>query len=281
MIALLSPLMINTKLQAADDPPGARSSEKSEADRTDTPSPLRKLIDESLGWNELFANESSITPMTTRVVMRWTNNTRGSETGATVFYLNDGRPEAVCGIYRWEQNLVHELDSLSRGRLLAKRDGKMMWTPDSAGLTFQAIPDADPPSESPSARLREMKSLARRFSSTMLGWRADKKDREELRLLTQPLYRYETKRADLLDGAVFAFTQGTDPESLLLIEAVPNNGQFQWQFGFVRNTSGELEARDRDKIVWHANAHPANNDPKSTHRVLARPLDASILAELK
>ncbi len=182
-------------------------------------SPLRKLMDESLAWNELFVNDRSVTPMTAKVVLRWTNNTRGSEDGMTVLYLTDGRPEAVCCFYPWEKFLIHEFDSLSRGKLLAKRDGEVFGSPEKHGVQFQAVPGADAPAEMPVARLRQMKTLAGQFSSTMLGWRADKSDREVLRQLPQPLYRYDSKRSDVLDGAVFAFVQGTDPESLLLIEA--------------------------------------------------------------
>lgn len=242
-----------------------------------TVSPLRKLMDESLSWNELFVNERSATPMTAKVVLRWTNNTRGSEDGMTVLYFADGRPEAVCCFYPWEKSFIHEFDSMSRGTLLAKRDGVVVWNPEKPGVQFQSVPAADAPAEMPVARLRQMKTLASQFSSTMLGWRADKSDREELRLLPQPLYRYESKRSDVLDGAVFAFVQGTDPESLLLLEAFKTGTGFEWQFAFVRRTSGELEGRHKDKVVWHADRFPASNDPRSTHRSLGRPLDASLL----
>jgi hypothetical protein len=242
-------------------------------------SPIRKLLDESLSWTELFANERSATPMATRVAMRWANNTRGSEDGMTVLYLSDGRPEAVCCVYPWEKQLCLEFDSLSRGTLIAKRDGAVVWQPEKPGVEFHSVPDADSPAESPVARLRQMKALAGQFSSTMLGWKADKSDREPLRLLPQPLYRYDSKRTDLLDGAVFAFVQGTDPESLLLIEAFKVGDRFEWQFAFARRTSGELEGRHKDKIVWHADRFPANNNPRSIHRVLARPLAAGLLSE--
>ena len=243
-------------------------------------SPLRKLMDESLAWDELFVNDRSATPMTAKVVLRWTNNTRGSEDGMTVLYLADGRPEAVCCFYPWEKSLIHEFDSMSRGTLLAKRDGEVFWSPEKPGVQFQSIPAADVPAEMPVARLRQMKLLASQFSSTMLGWRADKSDREVLRLLPQPLYRYDSKRSDVLDGAVFAFVQGTDPESLLLVEAFKTGVGFEWQFAFVRRTSGELEGRHKEVIVWHADRFPASNDSRSTHRSVGRPLDLSVLSDL-
>lgn len=248
---------------------------------TKAPSLLRKLMDESLSWDELFANESSAMPMTPRVVMRWANNTRGSEDGMTVLYLNAGRPEAVCCAYPWANQLNHEFDSLSREKLIAKRDGATVWAPDKPGVTFQTIRDADAPANTPVARLRQMKALSSQFSSTMLGWKADKSDREELRLLPQPLYRYESKRSDVFDGAVFAFVQGTDPESLLLLEAVKTGDLTEWQFAFARRTSGELEGRHKDKVVWHADRFPENENPQSIHRALRRPLGADVIESLK
>lgn len=243
-------------------------------------SPLRRLMDESIAWEELFVNDRSATPMTAKVVLRWTNNTRGSEDGMTLLYLADGRPEAVCCFYPWEKSLIHEFDSMSRGTLLAKRDGVVVWNPGKPGVQFQSVPAANAPAEMPVARLRQMKTLASQFSSTMLGWRADKSDREVLRLLPQPLYRYESKRSDVLDGAVFAFVQGTDPESLLILEAFKQGAGFEWQFAFVRRTSGELEGRHKDNIVWHVDRFPDSNDPRSTHYSLGRPLDLSVQNEL-
>lgn len=246
-----------------------------------TVSPMRKLLDDSLMWDELFIDENSATPMTVRVAMRWANNVRGSETGMTLLYLADGRPEAVCSVYPWEKNLIHEFDSLSRGKLIGKRDGVRTWIPSRPGIDFQKVPEAAAPGDTAAVRLREMKALANEFSSTMLGWRADKKDRENLRLLPQPLYRYESKRADVIDGAVFAFVQGTDPESLLLIEAFQAGNRLEWQFGFARNTSGELEGRHRGTVVWHADLYPVTTDSRSTHFSLAEPLPVELLKSLK
>ncbi|HUQ69213.1 MAG TPA: hypothetical protein VM165_06810 [Planctomycetaceae bacterium] len=244
-------------------------------------SPLRRIMDDSLTGIELLAVPNGTTPMSHKVVMRWSNNARGSETGITVLYLADGVPQAVCCVYPWEQSLIHEFDSLSRGRLVGKRDGAVVWTPESAGLSFQSVPEAEAPAENPAARLRQMKSLAAGFSSTMLGWRADRSDREELRLLPQPLYRYETTSGSIFDGAVFAFVQGTDPESLLLIEAVKDAQPARWEYAFVRRTSGELEGRHKGVVVWHADQQPQTKNPRSTHFSLGQPLDAAVLESLR
>jgi hypothetical protein len=62
------------------------------------------------------------------------------------------------------------------------------------------------------------------------------------------LYRYEIEDSrpalrDLRDGTLLAFVQGTDPEELLLLEAVVIDKRPRWQYAFSRSTSGRLEAR--------------------------------------
>lgn len=273
---LLSLSFLTASIVFAQDADHATSSAETKA-----VSPLRKLMDESLTWNELLPSEDSTEPMTVRVVMRWANNARGSEDGLTMLYLFQGRPEAVCCVYPWDKKLIHEFDSLSRGTLVARRDGGVFWRPARPGPEFKPIPGADAPAASPAARLRQMKALAGEFSSTMLGWRANKSDREELRMLPQPLYRYESQRSDVLDGAVFAFVQGTDPESLLLLEAFQKGNGFEWQFAFARRTSGELEGRHKNAVVWHVPGFPEGKNPLGTHFGIGRAIDSSVNIDLE
>ena len=75
-----------------------------------------------------------------------------------------------------------------------------------------------------------MRDLAREFSGTTQDL---EEHRWELRLLPQPLYRYESTDPDVLDGAVFAFvtSAGTDPEAILVLEARKDPGASapKWQ----------------------------------------------------
>lgn len=242
-------------------------SRQTEKTTSDGKSDVRKLIEKSLNWYELYPSDESSIPMKSRVVMRWANNIRGSADGLTMIWTRKGRPETVACIYPWRGNLYHEFDSLSRGTLVARREGDQVWQPKEPGLKFLDIPDASSPADSKVKRLRQMKKLASQFSSTMLGWRADNSDREDLRLLPRPLYRYDSKASDVLDGAVFAFTQGTDPESLLLIEAFQEAKKYKWQFAFVRRTSGALEGRFKGEIVWTAPKFPVSSNREKSHIV--------------
>jgi len=185
-------------------------------------------------------------------VLRWTNPVQSDGAGEVYVWTDRGRPEALVSIYRFvgaggKPGLHHEFHSLSQAKLSARGAAERRWLPEQAGLEFQPVPDADEPATSPTARRRQMREIAEQFQ-------ADKTDRQgdqrALRLLTQPLYRYEPARDDVLDGALFAFVEGTDPEVLLLIEARQAGERFQWQYALARLNSVRLQAKYKDRSVW-------------------------------
>jgi hypothetical protein len=227
-------------------------------------SDLHRLLDESAGKYAMYADAESAQPLKLRCVLRWANQSRGSVDGATYIWTNGGRPIAAVCCYPWYGDICDNFQSLARyAPIRAERDGKIAWRPKVAGVSFEKVPDAPVPAGSAAARLRQMKTLAGAFSATLLGWAPDDPDREELRLLQQPVYRYECDERDLLDGALFAFVQGTDPEALLMLEAVPTGSgekDLEWNFAFARRTSGWLEARYGDRVIWKAEKNPEWRD---------------------
>lgn len=223
---------------------------------------LRELIDEAVNWYQLLPSAASDTPMEPLVVLRYVNHARESSSGTFVLWLHQGRPEAAATVFDWGGRIVHGFVSLSRGSTLVAREGQtIFWHPAKPGIEFRPVPDAPSPSDTAAGRLWQMKTLSRQFGSTLLGWKPDDSDREALRLLATPLYRYESKAPDLLDGAVFAFVQGTDPESLLLLEAVRVGDRYEWQYGFARQTHGALDGRHQGKVVWTAEKNPRGHGP--------------------
>lgn len=249
------------------------------ADPPEEPKLLSGLIEKAVGWYDLFPDDTGA-KMTPVPVLRWRNVVRGQEGEAMmVVWAHAGRPAAVASIYPWEGKMIHEFDSLSRGATLVARDGDaVVWAPGAAGVEFKAVPKAPAPAKTAPERLRQMKALAEGFKATMTGWAADDSDQEALRLLPRPLHRYDftgVKDRDptLLDGALFAYVQGTDPEVVLALEAVGPAGKAEWQCAFARATSGGLEVRQGDDLVWAAKKHPANRDPKLPHFSALRLLD--------
>jgi hypothetical protein len=112
----------------------------------------------------------------------------------------------------------------------------------------------------------------------MLGWKADSNDQEKLRLLERPLYRYEPETGPVIDGAVFAFVQGTDPESLLMIELVEEASQLKWEYAFARRTAGRLEWRLDVVVVWSAPLNPEYKDPQGPHFTVHIVIDPQVKA---
>jgi hypothetical protein len=93
-----------------------------------------------------------------------------------------------------------------------------------------------------------MRALAGRFSAVVFREGAP----TELRLMSQPFYRYKNETPELRDGGLFSFAEATDPEALLLLEARPTKtkGEYEWRYTLARMTSLPLVMRLDDKEIW-------------------------------
>lgn len=188
-------------------------------------------------------------------VLRWDNPARTGEDGALFVWTLGGRPEMIGTIFTYRLNdkinRKHEYHSLATGQLTAEFRGKEVWAPKTAGVKFELLPGAPAPAATARQRLTQMKALARQFSASMKDQNGES---YQLRLLTQPLFRYESEGQQVLDGALFSFTLGTDPEAILLLEARAANEGHQWEFAFARFHYIELKAFHKDREVWRADA---------------------------
>jgi hypothetical protein len=204
-------------------------------------------------------------------VLHWTNPLRGSVAGASFVWVADGRPEAIASLFRYNEGgrIVEddEFQSLATVGLTATRDGQAAWAPRAAGLTLAPIPGAPKPAASTRERLRQMRALAQEFHAFL----DLPEDHTELRLLPQPLYRYQANRPDLPDGALFAFVLTTDPEVLLVIEARPVDGAPTWHYGFARMSMVNLRARHKDRDVWSVAWATDYQDPSKPYATLRAP----------
>ena len=124
--------------------------------------------------------------------------------GAFFVWTHRGRPEVVGSIWSDEiaggmRTVMHEFHSLSLEPLVPVKLGRFTWAPQT-GIDVKPIPDAPPPKGSAALRLAQMRSLAEDFT----GYSTPHGEELRLRTLRQPLYRYESKLPDVLDGAVLA-----------------------------------------------------------------------------
>jgi len=192
-------------------------------------------------------------PLTLRPepILKWTNPVAGSIHGAIFVWTAGGRPAVIGSIYKFFEPSRHlgvEFNSLAPGPLRAERRGEDVWHPARAGVEFRPIPDAPAPADSAAGRLRQMRALAEPFAATETNETGITRD---LRLLTQPVYRYSG--AGAADGGLFAFVQGTDPEVFLLIEARGiDGGAVAWCYAPARATYQALKVTRRGHAAWDA-----------------------------
>jgi hypothetical protein len=96
-----------------------------------------------------------------------------------------------------------------------------------------------------------MRTLAAEFSAVLTDYRRNNSgERQALRMLTQPMYRYQSTMDELIDGSLFAFVLGTDPEVFLLLEARRTKDGARWQFGLARMNNDSLAVMHHDTEVW-------------------------------
>ena len=201
-------------------------------------------------------------------VLLWTNPLRSTYAGAVFIWVSDGRPEAVASVFRYTEDGKavedNEFQSLATTGPTASRHSRTVWAPRTAGLRFMPIPDAPRPASTAVERLRQMNAMTREFHAFFDLPR----DQSELRLLPKPLYRYESNRPELLDGALFAFVQTTDPEVLLAIEAKPVDGTPVWHYGFARMSMVNLRGQHKGRNVWSVDWATDLQNPREAYVTL-------------
>jgi hypothetical protein len=209
-----------------------------------------------------------------RPVLRWSNPVRAAADGAVFLWADEKgekRPAAAMCIYgNGEDGEDHEWQSLSTGPLRAAYRGVTVWRPQTAGLEFHAAPGATEPAATPARRLAQMHGLLRDVSATA----GHKPEQVELRALTHPIYRYGDEQAEVVDGAVFAFAQATDPEILLLLEARRENAKpAVWQWAAARMSMVPLDLKRRGELIWSVDWHYGSNERDSRITLFRKRVD--------
>ena len=209
-------------------------------------------------------------------VLRWNYPIRNVDDAAAFIWLNKEQPAAVATVMSYRdraQNLrrAYEFLSLSPDRLSAVKSGQLVWHPEKPGLTWRDVPEAPPPADSPAARRRQMHDLSAKFQVSV----ESDNNRYELRLLAQPLYRYQDGPADILDGSLFALVEGTDPELILALKSSAEEPK--WRFATGRLTRWAIEIRYQDKVVGeYEPISGAVDDADVYHISDAGPIDPTI-----
>lgn len=200
-------------------------------------------------------------------LLQYTNPVRQREQHGAVFvWTADGRPQAIGTI--WSildlknneiRRTAHELHSLSEKPFSAKRppaiEGRLNplkfvpdWKPN-AGVRFSPLPSDQPVAETAAGRLIQMRRLFSTFDAILI----DRNDGSQspLRRLPSPLMRYQSKKQGVIDGCLFTFVMGTDPELFLLIECREDaDGVKSWHYTAARFTGMALRLNRGGEEVW-------------------------------
>jgi hypothetical protein len=264
---------------------GPLTGEKSAADASSLSKAVEQLQvmhrQEAERWRMLVDDDKTEAKLSAKPVYVWSNPTRsGGQHGAVYVWTHAGRPVVIGSVFshpeKGRRMICHEFHSLCEGTLRPERGpDDQRWEPKLA-VRMILLPDAPMPEASAGRRLTQMRTLARTFTAHSIDY---KKERWELRLLSQPLYRYEKPEGDTLDGALFAFvtSAGTDPEVVVALEARKTASGSAWHYRAVRFSDSNLYVQHSGKEVFTSIRDDRNQlhfNPDHTYRLLRdKPID--------
>jgi hypothetical protein len=181
-------------------------------------------------------------------LLRYSDPARETVDGTLWLWTHEGRPAALLCLFTvpidWK-GWNYEWTSFSDQPLRVTGRRWWTWTPQPAKGDWLAAA-ADPPADSETTRLLQMRSIARRFTAqeTLRG------EPYVLRLLARPLHRYSTPQQRVIDGALFAYAYGTNPEIILQVEARGSADDRTWHVRFARASSARVAVLENGREVW-------------------------------
>jgi hypothetical protein len=241
---LLTALCLAAEAPATQAAPSAEDKDRQEEVSRLAPAKAR-LLTLLVGNDEQPATAS----LHAEPLLRWSNPTAGSVYGEVYLWHDEGRPAAVASIFRWYHPFKDgtvEIVSLSPSPVEAREADKVQWECREAGVSYNLMKDMKAPATNRTGRLLQMRDLARRFTAELQDSRSGERVTRELRLLNHPLHRYESPRHKIADGALFAFAEVTDPEVIVMIEAVAGEAGepgLAWRYALARMNNHELDVQ--------------------------------------
>ncbi len=195
-------------------------------------------------------------------VLSWTGSENDDFSSGDVFvWVLDGRPQLIACIgsipssyVRGARDIFQEYHSLSENPFKDRHMGKKKhWAP-RRGVQLRPLDTGVEVAKSASLRFAQMRELASRFKGRM-PYQAQE---QRLRVMRQPIYRYDTEELEkhgsaVVDGAIFAFVwseRGTDPELLVMLECHKEGSGLIWKYSPVRFTHRSLSLDYQGKEVW-------------------------------
>lgn len=195
---------------------------------------------------------------TDRAALVFGDLARGNTNGTLWVYGKTGRPLAFVELYKGiepNSQWCHAATLTGTRQVVLTTPLVSRWMPETTQIEPVLFPEVATPEAKESLRLRQLKELALKFSAHQF-WDPDN-SRFELRLLVQPVHRYSDPNAGIQDGAAFVFANGTNPEVIVMIEALGKDVKSsRWHYSFARLGSAEMHVKLDNQEVWKRDRTP-------------------------
>ena len=187
-----------------------------------------------------------VVPLMEAPVLRFNDPAREFHDATLWGWGEKGRPLCLLAIEQYGDRTWFEFISLAESPFTAEAEA-LRWAPKANGVELSPFPGASPAADKAPRRLVQMKELLEQLRAYEVGRTGSK---YELRLMPKPLIRYDDNKAELVDGAIFAFSYVTNPELLGILEARGAATSAQWQIGFARCGTAEPHVLLGDQEIF-------------------------------
>jgi hypothetical protein len=192
-------------------------------------------------------------------ILRYSDAPHGLEDATVWIWRRGERPAALLKL---ESYPMHESGaiwsfcwtSVWNSSVVAPFSGGKSWSAKSAEISQHWLPKATSPAKTPELRLRQLRETTRRFTAYRLYGEFG---RTELRLLSRPVYRYQSETDGIVDGAVFYFTKDLNPHIVLSIEAIDSGQERRWRYAAVRHSDAKCHLLLDGQEVWRVDRKAA------------------------
>jgi hypothetical protein len=228
------------------------------------------LLDQALAHMQRMelreADSDRAVELVGRSLLNYGDSARANQNGTVWAFGKEGRPAAILELYQGTQAMapwIHAVSLTGDHLIVMRTQTGTDWRPEKTQIKPVPFDKAPAPEDRETRRLRQVKELARCFSAHEY-WDPDN-SRFELRLLEQPVLRYQNAKEGIHDGAVFLLAHGTNPEVILLIEALGEKfDAARWHYSLARLGSAELHVEIDGREVWKQDRTPG---------IAGRPID--------
>ena len=218
-----------------------------------TPDQIRVFFDRVANQYRFSSDKEIELELTPNPILVTAHQTGIPIRGSIYLWTDNKRPALLVNLFTFQigQRFMyrHCVNSLFDQQLTAELNGRVVWTPKSANLKWTDT-DLGKPAQTESRRLLQIRSFARRFKGNF-GKLQVSEEKDTLRLMPQPLYRYSSPENQVQDGVLMALASETTPVVFLMIELVGADlEQAKYRWALVRTHYVPINVYLDDEPVW-------------------------------